>query len=692
MSDGSDVLIIGAGAAGGVAALHLASSGVSVTCLERGEWSHASDYRGSERDWELTSRKQWSANPNVRSRVGDYAVDVSDSDMSVGMYNGVGGGTVLYNAVWPRFLPADFKTKTLDGVGDDWPLDYEELRPFYEMTDRQFGVSGLGGNPMYPESVDPPLPPLPIGVGGLKMARAHARLGWNWWPDTNAILSVPMQGRHPCVQRGTCAQGCGGGAKSSTDVTHWPQAVRKGANLITGARVTRICLDKRGLASGAEWVDEWGDVHFQLASTVLIAANGIGTARLLLASATGLFPDGLANSSGLVGKRLMLHPFVTIAGIFDEDLRSWHGHNGSAIGSWQFYKSDVSRGFVRGSKWSLHPTGGPLRIAAPPNTEGVWGPGHHAYVHERLGRSLTWVALCEDLPSETNRVQLSTTLDDAGLAIPKILYKLDDNVQKMMTWQTARAEESFQAAGALTVESRFLAHNSHLLGTARMGDDPATSVVDRWGMSHDIPNLGVIDGSVFVTAGAVNPTSTIAALALRASQHLLEARGRVDRTRDDEGPPRSRSQGTRRAVPVTVPTRPPTPAERVKFVKLADVLIPGATEALKPSVLDIGVGPLDEVLAARPDLTPTLHRILATDFSDAQQRVDEIRVKGHEEFSVLTLAVAGAYYLDQRVRMAIGYPGQEGDPVSIDSYPEYITEGLLDHLISEGSPHENNET
>lgn len=389
MSDVPDVLIIGAGAAGGVAALHLASSGVSVTCLEQGEWSHASDYRGAERDWELTSRKQWSANPNVRSRRGDYAVDVSESDMGVGMYNGVGGGTVLYNAVWPRLLPADFKTRTIDGVGDDWPLDYEELRPFYEMTDRQFGVSGLGGNPVYPESMDPPLPPLPIGAGGLLMARAHARLGWNWWPDTNAILSAPMHGRHPCVQRGTCNQGCGEGAKSSTDITHWPEAVRNGGHLITGARVIRICLDRRGLASGAEWVDERGDVHFQGASTVLLAGNGIGTARLLLASACGLFPEGLANSSGLVGKRLMLHPYVNITGTFDENLRSWQGHNGSAIGSWQFYKSDVSRGFVRGSKWSLHPTGGPLRIAAPPNGGGVWGAEHHAHVRERLGRSLT---------------------------------------------------------------------------------------------------------------------------------------------------------------------------------------------------------------------------------------------------------------------------------------------------------------
>ena len=609
------------------------------------------------------------------------------------MYNGVGGGTVLYNAVWPRLLPADFKTRTIDGVGDDWPVDYEELRPFYEITDRQFGVSGLGGNPVYPESADPPLPPLPIGAGGLLMARAHARLGWHWWPDTNAILSAPLHGRHPCVQRGTCTQGCGEGAKSSTDVTHWPEAVRKGAHLITGARVTRICVDKRGLASGAEWVDQRGDVHFQIASTILLAANGIGTARLLLASACDLFPDGLANSSGLVGKRLMLHPFVNITGVFDENLRSWQGHNGSAIGSWEFYKSDVSRGFVRGSKWSLHPTGGPLRIAAPPNGDGVWGQEHHAYVRERLGRSLTWVALCEDLPSDTNRVQLSTTLDDSGLAIPKIIYKFDDNVQKMMSWQAQRAEESFRAAGAVIVESRVSGYNAHLLGTARMGDDPATSVVDRWGMSHDIPNLGVIDGSVFVTAGAVNPTSTIAALALRASQHLIERRGRINRSIDHEGLQRSGDLRTPSAHLRALSTRILTPVKRERFAKLADVLIPGATEELKPTSLDIGVDRLDEVLSARPDLASTLDRILTIDFLDAEQRVAEIRVQGDGEFGVLALAVAGAYYLDPRVRAAIGYPGQEATPVTIDSYPEYVAEGLLDHMMNDEAPtHEHKET
>lgn len=293
------------------------------------------------------------------------------------------------------------------------------------------------------------------------------------------------------------------------------------------------------------------------------------------------------------------------------------------------------------------------------------------------------MALCEDLPSETNRVELSTTLDDAGLAIPKIIYKSDENVKTMMTWQAARAEESFRAAGALIVESGISPSNAHLLGTARMGDDAATSVVDRWGMTHDIANLGVIDGSVFVTAGAVNPTSTIAALALRASQHLLDQRGRIVRVSGDDGHRPSGGHRTQSAHPATVPTRKPNLIERERFSNLADVLIPGATEALSPSGLGLGGDRLDEVLVARPDLASTLYRILAIDFSDAKQRVAEIRVKGNEAFGVLALAIAGAYYLDPKVREAIGYPGQESTPVTVDSFPEYVAEGLLDHMLDD---------
>ena len=183
------------------------------------------------------------------------------------MFAGVGGSMLLFAGAWPRLLPSDFRVRTLDGVADDWPLSYAELQPYYERSDRQIGVSGLGGDPAYPPGEDPPLPPLPIGAGGLKVARAHSRLGWHWWPEPNAILSAPYEGRNPCVQRGTCMQGCNEGAKASTDLTHWPVAIANGARLVTGARVRRLETNDRGLVTGATWLDREGREHFQAAST-----------------------------------------------------------------------------------------------------------------------------------------------------------------------------------------------------------------------------------------------------------------------------------------------------------------------------------------------------------------------------------------------------------------------------------------
>ena len=198
----ADVLIIGAGPAGGAAALRLIQAGFSVVCLEQGAWPDRADYRGGELDFELTSMKQWSWNPNVRQRVADYPIDMTDSEVMLANFNGVGGSTTLFNTLWPRFTPSNFKSKSVAGYANDWPFSYEELLPYYERTDVEVGVSGLGGNPAYPPGADPPLPPLPIRQGGMHMAEALAGLGWQWWPTPNTILSAPYDGRNVCVSAG----------------------------------------------------------------------------------------------------------------------------------------------------------------------------------------------------------------------------------------------------------------------------------------------------------------------------------------------------------------------------------------------------------------------------------------------------------------------------------------------------------
>lgn len=522
-----DILVIGAGAAGAVVTKRLAEEGFRVVCLEQGDWPDPNGYRGAEDDWELTGLKQFALDPNVRAAEADYPVTTDESDIDVIMVNAVGGSTVGYAAQWPRFLPSDFLVHSLDGVADDWPLTYAELEPFYDRCDREWGVSGVGGDPAYPPGSSPPMPPLPLGVAGRRVALAHNRLGWHWWPGYNAIASERYGALKPCVQRGVCVWGCRDGAKASADITHWPVAIERGAQLITGARVARIEVGRSGLATGATWIDRSGGEHFQAASTVILAANGIGTARLLLMSACNRFPDGLANSSGMVGKRLMLHPFATVVGLFDEWFESWQGQWGNSLQCTEFYETDSSRGFVRGAKWGLQPTGGPLNAALASVRQGIWGEQIHASVKRSLGHSVMWGIIGEDLPEEGNRVTLDPELtDDSGLPAPKVRYRMSENSRRLLEFHCARASESLLAAGAseTIVTPQVRGTGWHLMGTACMGDDPTSCVVDRWCRSHDVPNLLIVDGSVFVTSAGVNPTPTIAALALRAADRLISQR------------------------------------------------------------------------------------------------------------------------------------------------------------------------
>ncbi|MFF5585213.1 GMC family oxidoreductase [Streptomyces hygroscopicus] len=524
----ADVLIIGAGASGGVAAGALAQAGFDVICLEQGNWPDRADYPAQRGTYELEARKQWSGSPNVRQNPVDYPINDADSDVAPLMYAGVGGSMILYAGDWPRLLPSDFRVRSLDGVADDWPLRYADLQPFYERTDVALGVSGAGGDPAYPEGAEPPLPPLPIGTMGARMAHAHDKLGWHWWPAAQAVLSAPYQGRRPCVQFGACMQGCPEGAKASTDLTHWPAAVAKGVRLLTGARVARILMSRGGLATGAEFVRPDGSWHVVRADVVILAANAVGTPRILLNSASPRHPDGLANSSGLVGRRLMVHPFANVTGYFEDDVESWRGHVGAKITCFEFYETDTDRGFVRGAKWSLAPTGGPLNAALPTRAgDAVWGAAHHEHVRRHLGHTISWGIFGEDLPDEANRVTVDAALtDSSGIPAPKITYAVSENSRRLLDFHIARATESLHTAGAYDVATEALMRSSgwHLLGTARMGTDPRTSVVDPYGRSHDIPNLYVMDGSVFVTSGGVNPTSTITALALRSTEHLIASR------------------------------------------------------------------------------------------------------------------------------------------------------------------------
>jgi len=255
-----------------------------------------------------------------------------------------------------------------------------------------------------------------------------------------------------------------------------------------------------------------------------VACNGVGTPRMLLNSTSKLFPDGLANSSGLVGKNLMFHPYASIQGVFDDVLDGYAGP-AKAIRSQQFYETDTARGFLRGYTLEITRGMGPVRTVqtAMNHNRIPWGDGHHDAARDMINRLTGMVAVCEDLPEEHNRVTLDPALKDGnGIPAPKISYTLSDNTKKMMDHGIARATEILTAAGAKDIlsEAPIRWGGWHLMGTARMGTDPSKSVVNEWGRSHDVKNLFIIDGSIFVTSAGVNPTSTIQALALYVADQM----------------------------------------------------------------------------------------------------------------------------------------------------------------------------
>lgn len=528
-NDIPDVLIIGAGATGSAVAWSLSEANISVMCLDQGDWIKPSQYHTNEPDWELSRWSDFHPDPNHRGLSVDYPIDNEESPIAPLMYNAVGGSTIHWGAHFPRFHPSDFKVRSLDGVAEDFPYGYEDLVPFFDLNDRMMGVSGLDGDPFYPPKSTRPMPPLALGKHGETIARGFDKLGWHWWPADAAIATTPYgEGRQPCNYGSSCDLGCITGSKASTDLTYWPPALRNGVLLKTGARVRELLVGNNNRVESAVYYKE-GRLYEQRARNVIVACNGIGTPRLLLNSRSHRFPDGLANQSGLVGKNLMFHPAAFVTGYFDDPLESNHGPVSNSIYSHHFYETDETRGFVRGYQLQITRDSGPL-WAALGGTKGEripWGTEHHRVFEKQFNYSLNIAVLTEDLPEEHNQVTIDPVLIDSdGIPAPKTTYRIGDNTNKMLDHGIDMATEVLKAAGAHEVNPYRVPKIGgwHLMGTARTGYDPDRSVVNGWGRAHSVPNLFLVDGSVLVTSGAVNVTSTIQAIALRTADYIKRNR------------------------------------------------------------------------------------------------------------------------------------------------------------------------
>ena len=521
-----DFLVIGAGPSGAASTWSLADTGTRIMCMEQGDWMKQKDYPSNFRNWERLLNTEMSISPNVRELKSDYPInDTENSPISIANFNAVGGSSILYAAHFPRFHPFDFKVKTLDGVADDWPIDYFQLEKFYDLNDRIIGVSGLVGDPAYPPK-KARLPPIPMGEMGNIMARAFNKLGWHWWPPDVAIISEAYNGRDKCINLGPCVSGCTQGAKSTADVTYWPIALRKkGVELKTNCRVREITINNDGLANGVIYYNEEGTECRQRAEVVIIACNGVGTPRLLLNSISKHFPDGLANRSGYVGKNLMLHPWGRVEGFFDQDLKSHLGPVGCCISSQEFCDTNTNRNFLRGFGLQMNRGTPPVATAQEGliNDDIHLGKNHHEEFKKYFGSKISCHICFEDLPEINNSVTIDPELKDSnGIPAPKINYDISENSKKMISYGIDRGRELMEAAGARKIysEAPMRMAGWHLMGTARMGKNPEESVVNEWGRSHDVKNLFIVDASLFVTSASVNPTSTIQALALYISDHI----------------------------------------------------------------------------------------------------------------------------------------------------------------------------
>jgi len=512
--DEVDYVIVGVGSAGGVLLQRLARAGFKVVGMEAGP------FWDTERDWvsdESGSHKLYWTEPRVTGGTDPLALGANNSGQ------GVGGGSVHWAAFSPRLHPSDFEVYTRDGVGADWPIDYADILPYYEQLELEMPVSGPAYYPWgHPHGY--PYGPHPTGgvgnalIKGCTALRIPVSIG-----GPVAILAGSHGDRPHCIYRGFCIQGCKVGAKASTLVTHVPDALRNGAEIRDRCMVSRIELGKDGRACGVYYFDREGDEQFQRAKAVIVAGYAIESPRLLLSSATKGHEGGLANSSGTVGKYLMAQAGNVVLGRFEQPVRMYKAPPAHALTE-EFYetnpKNDFARGFAIQTVAPLPIAFGKQMVAA----RKAWGWGLRREMMD-YNHWASFGLLGEILPWADNTVTLAEDKDRFGLRVAHVTFNLHDNDKKLIAAAKKKTEEVMWAAGATTVvqESRY----AHLVGGCRMGSDPETSVVDRFGRSHDVANLFVCDGSVFPTQGSANPGLTIQALAARTADYLISQGDRV---------------------------------------------------------------------------------------------------------------------------------------------------------------------
>ena len=527
-----DFVVVGSGAAGGIIAKELATAGLTVVVLEQGPRVEPPQFEHDEIKTLFQSALQ--NNPAGFTFRRSESETAKPGQIQLLYHRLVGGGSVMFTANYWRFREIDFIEKSrlgaISGTGlEDWPITYRDLEPYYTKAEWELGISGEPG-PFDPPRTRPyPLPPLPVKSSGVLFERGARALGLHPQPAPLAILSQPFHGRPACQHCGYCLGfGCEFRAKSSTLYTVIPIAEATGrCEVRPNSYVRRIEVDKQGRVTGATYFDENKKEQFQRARAVVLCCNGSETPRLLLLSASTRFPNGLANSSGAVGKYLMFNGYSSSSGVFERPLNEFKSVTATRV-LYDFYESDPKRGFYGGGAPDARSFAYPtiFALGGLPHDAPSWGAGYKRILRDYYTRTMNVDGHSTSLPLETNSISLDPEMKDPwGLPAMRVTYRDHPDDLAMMRFLQDRAIEILEAAGARRtwrqpVQETNLA--AHLLGTCRMGDDPRASVVDRYHRAHDVRNLFICDGSSLVTGGRGQPTATIQALAYRAGEHIAQ--------------------------------------------------------------------------------------------------------------------------------------------------------------------------
>lgn len=510
--DNSVVVIIGSGAGGGTLADELTRQGVDVVILEAGKHHTQEDFENDE--WAMFAKISWL---DKRISAGGWHHTETYPNLPAWIVKGVGGSTMHWSGLALRFMAHEFKTRSTYGHVPganvlDWPISYEELAPYYEIAERKMGVAGTKASGL------PPMPP----NNHYKVIEAGARkIGYKDIVRPVASNTRPHDGRPACQQIGYCMQGCKIGAKWSTLYSEIPRAMKTGhAELRPQSMVLRIEHDKSGKATGVLYADKDGNQHLQKARVVCVAGNSIESPRLLLNSASSMFPNGLANSSGQVGRNYMNHTTAAALTINPGPVYMYRGFDIAAVVSDEV-PNNPDRGFLGGyhlEGLALH-----LPFAAAFMKPGGWGREVSSALEKFDHMSCVWVC-GEDLAQEENSITLHPTeKDQHGLPIPIVTKTDHTNDAAMRRHGLAQWRKLSEAVGATRVIDMPPYPASHNMGTNRMSEKARDGVVNKWGQTHDIKNLFVSDGSQFTSSGAANPTLTIVALAIRQAEYIAGA-------------------------------------------------------------------------------------------------------------------------------------------------------------------------